>query len=188
MPAETQVRARLVLIGAPGAGKTRLGKRIARLLETQFIDTDKVIVAEHGAISEIFDRLGEAHFRGIERDVVARSLQRPAVVALGGGAVLDPDTQAALAGARVAQLTVSAEAVEKRIDGGKRPLLTDGVEAWVRLVDGRRDTYDRLATRSWDTSSVPLDDLAVEIAEWVRHDSDAESSDDTTHAQKEQPQ
>jgi shikimate kinase len=169
--AETEaVRAHLVVIGAPGAGKTRLGKRIARLLRIPFIDTDKRIVAVHGPISQIFEEHGEAYFRGLEREVVAEALREVAVVALGGGAVLDPHTAAQLAGARVVQLTVSAEAVGERIGGNKRPLLKDGIEAWVRLVDSRRETYERLATRTWDTSTVPLDNLAAEIADWVEHD------------------
>lgn len=167
--AET-VRAYLVLIGAPGAGKTRLGKRIARLLRIPFIDTDKRIVAVHGPINQIFEEHGEAYFRGLERQVVAEALREVAVVALGGGAVLDPHTATQLENARVAQLTVSADAVVERIGGNKRPLLKDGIEAWVRLVDSRRATYERLATRSWDTSTVPLDNLAAEIADWVEHD------------------
>ena len=101
----------LVLIGAPGAGKTRLGKRIARLLDVPFIDTDKRIVAEHGAIAEIFARHGEPRFRAIEREQVARALTERAVVALGGGAVLDTSTRSELEWHRVAQLSVSAEEI-----------------------------------------------------------------------------
>lgn len=184
MSAETGVRAWLVLIGAPGAGKTRLGKRVARLLGSEFIDTDKVIVAENGVIADIFENFGEAHFRRLERGVVERALREPAVVALGGGAVLDPHTQEELVGARVAQLTVSADAVEQRIGGGKRPLLKDGIDAWLRLVESRREIYERLADRSWDTSVHPLDQIAAEVAEWVRHDSSAEPGtvhDNATH-------
>ncbi len=177
------IQARLVLIGAPGAGKTRTGKRIARLLSVPFIDTDRVIVAEHGPIAQIFESYGEAYFRRIERTAVAEALQEPAVVALGGGAVLDEQTQADLVETRVAQLTVSADAVLARIGGGKRPLLKDGVADWTRLVESRRPLYDRLASHSWDTSQKPLDDIAAEIAEWVRHDSAAR-----TAAHKEQTQ
>jgi shikimate kinase len=160
----------VVLIGAPGAGKTRLGKRIARQLEVPFIDTDKTIVAEHGAISEIFARHGEPHFRAIERTHVARALEQGAVVALGGGAVLDAETQRDLAGHRVVQLTVTAEAVQTRIAGGKRPLVAN-VEAWSALVAARQPLYDRLAHRTFDTSSLPLDQIADAIVGWIQETS-----------------
>jgi len=173
------VRARLILIGAPGAGKTRLGKRIARLLRIGFVDTDKRIVAEHGPIAQIFEEHGEAHFRTLEREAVAGALREAAVVSLGGGAVLDADTQADLAGQHVALLTVSAEAVAARIGGDKRPLLKGGIPAWSALVESRRELYESLASRVWDTSTRALDDIAGDIADWVRQDT---TSPDTVEA------
>ena len=160
----------VVLIGAPGAGKTRLGKRLAKLLGVPFIDTDKRIVAEHGAIAEIFAQHGEPHFRGLERAAVAAALGENAVVALGGGAVLDLDTRAELADHRVVQLTVTPEAVEKRIAGGKRPLVRDGIGAWVALVEARQPIYDSLARMTIDTSRRPLDHIATEILAWIQED------------------
>jgi shikimate kinase len=164
---EGSARPVVVLIGAPGAGKTRLGKRIGRLLGVPFVDTDKRIVAEHGPIAEIFAQHGEARFRAIEREHVARALSEGAVVALGGGAVLDAATQADLAGHRVVQLTVSREAVEKRIVGDKRPLV-NGVAAWAALVEVRRPIYDRLADRTFDTSNLPLDSIAADVVSWIQ--------------------
>lgn len=158
----------VVLIGAPGAGKTRTGKRLARRLGVEFIDTDKRIVAAHGPISTIFEERGEPHFRTIERDIVAEALRENAVVTLGGGAILDPRTQAELADKLVVQLTVSAEAVEARIAGGKRPLLKDGIEAWSALVAARQPLYDSLSQLTVDTTNQPLDRVARRIADWVR--------------------
>ena len=160
----------VVLIGAPGAGKTRLGKRLAKLLDVPFIDTDKTVVAKHGAIADLFEQHGEAHFRAIEREHVARALQSDAVVALGGGAVLDADTQADLAAHRVLLLTVTPEAVEQRIAGSKRPLVRDGLGAWIALVEKRTPIYERLATRSVDTSNRPLDRIAAELLEWLQEE------------------
>ena len=160
----------VVLIGAPGAGKTRMGKRIAKILGVPFIDTDKTIVAEHGPITGIFAEHGEPHFREIEAEHVARALSHGAVVALGGGAVLHPLTNAALRDHRVVQLTVTPEAVEARISNGKRPLVANGIGAWIELVDARRPVYDALATRTYDTSHRPLDHIAVEIADWITSD------------------
>lgn len=157
----------VVLIGAPGAGKTRTGRRLARLLQLPFIDTDRLIVERHGVIADIFSEHGESHFRALERAVVAEALCENAVVTLGGGAVLDPQTQTELAGHPVVQLTVSARAVEARISGGKRPLLVGGVAAWQALVDSRQPLYDRLSQLCIDTSSQPLDRVAQHIANWL---------------------
>ena len=157
----------VVMIGAPGAGKSRAGKRVARLLRVPFVDTDRRIVLRHGPIAQVFATRGEEHVRMIERIEVARALKERAVVALGGGAVLDAETQRELQSLPVALLTVSAEAVADRI-GDKRPLLRNGgVEAWEKLVAARRSTYERLATRTWDSSNRPIDAIAQEISDWV---------------------
>ncbi|MCU1470788.1 MAG: shikimate kinase [Glaciihabitans sp.] len=157
----------IVLIGPPGSGKTRLGKRVAKALGLPFVDTDKVVVAQYGAIADIFANHGEPHFRALERQAVIDALARDAVVSLGGGAILDPATQADLAVRRVALITVSADAVAARIRGTKRPLVT-GIESWVALIEARKETYERLATRTWDTSNRPLDAIAGEIAQWAK--------------------
>jgi shikimate kinase len=162
----SEARPHVVLIGPPGAGKTRLGKRVARLLKAKFVDTDRRIVAKHGPIVDIFTAFGEHRYRQLERVEVAQALTEAAVVALGGGAVLDPDTQRDLAGHRVVLVTVTPEAVASRITGTGRPLV-NGIESWSRLVDARREVYERLATRTWDTSDRPLDLIAGEIAGWI---------------------
>jgi shikimate kinase len=159
----------VVLIGPPGSGKTRLGKRVARLLKVPFVDTDRRIVAAHGSIAGIFATHGEPHFREIEREVVAQALTEPAIVSLGGGAILDPQTQSELTHHRVALITVSADAVANRITGTKRPLLVGGVESWTALFESRREIYERLGDRTWDTSVRPLDAIATEIAAWAGH-------------------
>lgn len=156
----------VVLIGPPAAGKTRLGKRIARILGAAFVDTDRRIVAKHGPIARIFAEHGEAYYRAIERTEVAQALTERAVVALGGGAIIDPRTQSDLAAHRVALITVSPDAVAARLVGSGRPL-TDGIDAWSTLVASRREIYERLATRRWDTSHLPIDRIAAEIAAWI---------------------
>lgn len=168
-------RPAVVLIGPPAAGKSRIGKKVAKYLEREFIDTDSVIVAENGPIAELFSSRGEPEFRRIERDVVKRSLTTDAVVSLGGGAVMNDDTRQLLGTHRVALLTVSAEAVAKRIQGQRRPLLAAGdpeerLAAWQRLVDARSTVYESLASRTWDTSVRPITVIAGEIAEWAREE------------------
>jgi len=163
-----EVSAIVALIGAPGAGKTRTGRRIAKLLRIPFIDTDRRVVEAHGPIAAIFQEHGEAAFRSFERAAVASALREPAVVTLGGGAVLDLETQLDLAATKVVQLTVSADAVSARIADGKRPLLRGGVTAWSELVAARKPTYDRLCQLTIDTSGQPLDNIAQQIVKWLQ--------------------
>lgn len=160
-------RALVVFIGAPASGKSKIAKRVAALLGAERIDTDKVIVASHGAISDIFATQGESAFRALEREAVHQALTEPAVVSLGGGAVLNADTQADLEAAHVVLLTVSEEAVAERIGGDKRPLLAGGIDAWKKLVVERTPLYEKLADVSWDTSSGDLDGIAQEVAQWI---------------------
>lgn len=158
-----------VFIGAPSSGKSRIGKRVAKILGVPFIDTDVRITAEHGEITDIFAGQGEPQFRVLERQAVAKALTEQGIVSLGGGAVIHPDTQLDLASMRVVLLTTTAEAVAARLGKGKRPLLKDGgVDAWIALVESRRAIYERLATRTWDTSTRPIDAIAEDIAAWLK--------------------
>jgi len=156
----------VVLIGPMGAGKTRIGKRVARILGTGFVDTDKVIVSEHGAIPELFASQGEAHFRALERAAVVDALAGTDVVALGGGAVLDDQTRANLTSHRVVLVTVTPEAVAPRIANARRPLLRDGLTDWERIYAERRHLYEQLAKLTVDTSHRPIDAVAKEVAAW----------------------
>ena len=98
-----------VVVGPPGAGKTTVGRALATRLGVAFHDVDAAIEAAQGrSISDIFVDDGEAVFRDLERAEVARALaEEPGVVSLGGGAVMDPLTEAALAGHAVVFLDVA---------------------------------------------------------------------------------
>jgi shikimate kinase len=157
----------LVLIGPPAAGKSRIGKKLARVLGVPFTDTDTEVVKKHGPIPELFASHGEAHFRSLERVSVQHALTGDGVVAFGGGAVLDPRTQADLASVPVVLLTVEASVVTARLSNGKRPLVSS-IETWKALVDSRRELYESLADLSVDTSHRPTELIASEIAQWVR--------------------
>lgn len=162
-------KALVVLIGPMAAGKTKIGKRVAKLLGVERIDTDKTIVSEHGSISGIFERDGEAEFRSIERQHVIRALAAPAVVSLGGGAILDPETRKDLADAHVVYLTVTPEAVAWRLRVGKRPLVSQGgMTKWTEIFQARRHIYEELADKTYDTSSGNLDEIAGDIVSWIR--------------------
>ncbi|HEV8013273.1 MAG TPA: shikimate kinase, partial [Pontimonas sp.] len=119
---------------------------------------------------ELFSSHGEDFFRTQERAAVADALATPGVVALGGGAVVNPATQADLMAHRVALISITAEAVAPRLDNDKRPLLHGGLEAWKELVATRHKIYQAVATREFDASHRSMDDLADEVAAWVRED------------------
>ena len=159
---------RVVLIGAPASGKSKIAKMVAAELGCNRIDTDKVIVSEHGPIVDIFEAHGEPVFRALERAAVVVALAQNAVISLGGGAVVDADTQRDLAEVNCVLLTVSEEVVATRITDPKRPLLKDGLAAWIALVTQREPIYRALADRTFDTSHRPLEDIAAEICEWIR--------------------
>lgn len=159
----------VVFIGPMGAGKTRIGRRVARTLQVPFADTDKMVVAEHGPISDIFDRYGEQHFRALERAAAQDALQGDGVVSLGGGAVLDADTRRELATLPVVYLSVSADAVAARLGDGKRPLVRGGIDDWQRIYDARRSTYEELASLEIDTSRLPHERLAHDIVDWLEN-------------------
>ncbi|MGW9185094.1 shikimate kinase [Agromyces sp. NPDC055661] len=143
----------IVLIGPMGAGKSRVGHRLAASAGAPFIDTDQRIVERYGPIDEIFEREGEEYFRIIEREVVAEALHEEAVISLGGGAVLHPDTRADLADLQVVLLRVTPEAVAPRLSGGNRPLIAEGgIGAWTAIFEQREPIYAELADLDIDTS------------------------------------
>lgn len=154
----------IAVIGPMGAGKTSVGRRLAKHLNRRFVDTDAVIAVEHGPIPQLFESVGEGAFRVIERDVVQRELRSGGVVSLGGGAVLDESTRAALADCTVVLLTVSEDAVVARLVGGKRPMLTEGIASWRRIAAEREPVYLALADVTVDTSRRPMTTIAAELA------------------------
>lgn len=162
----------IVLIGPMGAGKTSVGRRVARALGRPFSDTDKIVVRDHGPIADLFSTHGEQHFRALERGAVLEALRGEGVVALGGGAVLDAATRAELADHRVVLLTVQPHVVASRIGGGARPLLAgeDPVARWARIYDERREIYEEIADVVFDTSMGPLADIVDRIVEWAHHE------------------
>ena len=169
----------VVLIGPMGAGKTSVGKRVARSLGVPFFDTDAAVARAHGPIERLFAEHGEAHFRSLEREAVKEGLAGGGVVSLGGGAVLDADTRADLARHRVVLLTVAPRVVAVRVRGSSRPLLSgeDPLERWTRIYEERRPIYEQLADATFDTSSGPLQNVVERIVAWVRPDHGTSSTD-----------
>ncbi|GAA0995339.1 shikimate kinase [Subtercola frigoramans] len=163
----------IVIIGPPAAGKTRIGRRVAKLLDMTFTDTDKQIAAANGPIPAIFESLGEPAFRALERAEVVTALAGGGIVSFGGGAVLNEATQRDLDGCLVVLFTASVEAVQKRLGNSRRPLVPD-IESWQRLVDARHELYESLADFTIDTSHRKADDIADDVATWITEQFDAQ--------------
>jgi shikimate kinase len=165
----TQSHPVVVLVGPPAAGKSRIGKRVAKIMDVPFVDTDSMIVAQHGPIVDIFDAQGEEYFRDLERHAVLKALSQHAVVALGGGAIIDADTRRDLHELPVVLVTISEDAVSHRLGTGKRPLVRDGVQSWKQLVAARTPWYQEVATVTFDTSHQSIDHVAEQVALWLEH-------------------
>ena len=160
----------VVLIGPMGAGKTSIGRKTAKALHVSFFDTDIAVTRAHGPIPEIFETSGEARFRELERAAVREALQTDGIVALGGGAILDPATRADLRRHPVVLLTVDPRTVAGRIQSTSRPLLQgdDALARWQAVAAQRGALYDDLADVTFDTSTGHIRDIVARVAEWVR--------------------
>jgi len=156
----------VVLIGPMGVGKTTVGKKLARVLKRPFLDTDSLVVAKHGEISEIFKNSGEPVFRSFEEQAVAEAIAAPAVVATGGGAVLSEATRALLTEkAVVIYLSTDGRHIKARLVGGKRPLVQNGFDDWIRIYEERKPIYEAAANFTVNTSGKTLAAIIADIRE-----------------------
>ncbi|BDQ00307.1 shikimate kinase [Aquiluna sp. KACHI24] len=153
----------IVLIGPMGSGKTTLGKKLAKELGLQFIDTDKQIAGEHGPITKLFEEKGEAYFRDLETSYLEAALEQPAVVATGGGAILRQRNQELISKHHVIFLDTSAEHVIGKVNMSKRPLIRDNPKRWQEIYDARLSTYQALAKQTVFTGGRPIKKLIQEI-------------------------
>jgi len=158
----------IILIGPPGAGKSSIGKNLAKKLEQPFCDTDQLIEEQTGkSIAEIFIDSGEAQFREIEKAVVLQVLQdRTGVIALGGGSVLDDDVQAKLQRmSDVVYLDVSISNAAPRVGFNRdRPLLVGNPrQQWIALMEKRRPIYEKLAKITISTDNKKVNEVVSEL-------------------------
>jgi shikimate kinase len=183
----------VVLIGPPGSGKTTVGRALATLLAVEHRDTDQAVENQQGrSVSDIFLDEGEPRFRQLERAEVASSLaSHVGVLSVGGGAVMDGATAAALSGHPVVFLDVGIADAAKRVGfNTSRPLLAVNPRAqWIRMMDIRRPTYERLATFTVQTTGRTPKDVATEIARRLkgehRHESEQRHQSEQTGDRRE---
>jgi shikimate kinase len=164
----------LVLIGAPGSGKSTVGKLLAEELNVSYVDTDQVIESNEGmSISDIFLNHDEKHFRNLERECVSLVLKEAtnetSVISLGGGSILDPDTQLDLESFVVVWLKVSIGEAMKRVGMNQaRPLLLGNVRSnMINLLEKRTPIYESLASVTVDTSQLSPAESVAKIREFM---------------------
>ena len=154
---------RVVLIGAPGSGKSTVGAALAKVLALDFIDTDQLIEERKGkAITDIFVVDGEPHFRAVELETLKHVLTlSDVVISLGGGAPISDQAQQLINSSEstVIFLDVSLATAAPRVGFNRdRPLLLGNPRAqWQALSDKRRPIYEALAD-----VSIKVDDMSVE--------------------------
>lgn len=170
----------VVLVGPPGAGKTTVGGLVAQRLGVGFRDTDADVEQVAGtSVADLFVDQGEAVFRRLEKAAVATALvEHQGVLALGGGAVLDPATRELLADQRVVFLDVAVKDAASRVGFNRdRPLLLGNPRAqWLRLMEKRRAFYEDVAVAVVGTDGRTPDEVADEVVSAVRaagHDASA---------------
>jgi len=163
---------RIVLIGAPGSGKSTIGSALAAQLKWPFIDTDALIeLKESKKITDLFFDYGEEYFRSVEFETLKEVLkEESAVISLGGGAPISDRAQEALlsSGSIIVFLDVSLATAAPRVGFNRdRPLLLGNPRAqWQSLCDQRRPIYEKLATQS-----IKVDDMTVhEIVSVIESD------------------
>tara|TARA_B100000029_G_C17501357_1_gene932766 strand:+ start:686 stop:1195 length:510 start_codon:yes stop_codon:yes gene_type:complete len=137
----------LVLLGMMAAGKTTLGKIVAKILKFEFIDTDKKIEKNNlMTISEIFKKKGEKFFRSEEEKEVLKSLKKnKCVIALGGGAFLNKNLRKNISKNAISVwLDVDINTLNKRVKWNqKRPLLNkeNSTKKMLNLYNERKNIY-----------------------------------------------
>jgi shikimate kinase len=166
---EVGAAARIVLVGLMGAGKTSVGRRLAKAMAVPFVDADEEIVAAAGmSIADIFEAYGEPTFRDLERRVIARLLDGPpGVLALGGGAFVDPATRTRVKERAVSVwLDADVDTLAERTGRKRavRPLLRDGDlrERLQTLLAERAPAYAE-ADHRVESSARPPEEIALAI-------------------------
>ncbi len=157
----------IVLCGMMGCGKTTVAAELSRLTGMEQTDTDAEIVNEYGRIADIFEKYGEARFREIETQTVARISSRDnIIIATGGGCVLNSaNVEYLKRNGKIFFLQTRAETLVKRVEGDtERPLLAGGAEKRINeLLPARTPKYLAAADYVVDTDGAEPEEIALKI-------------------------
>jgi shikimate kinase len=157
----------VILVGFMGAGKSSVGRLLARHLDRCFVETDDMITAREGrSIPEIFAELGEAHFRALEEEAVRLlALKSGDVIATGGGLFCREGRPEALkALGTVVWLHGDFDALYERARrAGERPMLAGRGREEVLALYRAREPYYRQADLTVDTTSINPDQVATRV-------------------------
>jgi shikimate kinase len=165
---------RIVLIGAPGSGKSTVGIALAAHLQWPFVDTDALIeMKESKKITDLFVDNGEEYFRNVEFETLKEVLEETsAVISLGGGAPISQPAQDALVASdsTIVFLDVTLATAAPRVGFNRdRPLLLGNPRAqWQALSDQRRPIYEKLATQSIKVDDMTVDEIIAIIESNLR--------------------
>lgn len=156
----------IFLCGFMGCGKTTIGKILAKKMGCSFYDTDELIVENQGmTIPEIFAQKGEPYFREVEADIVKSMCGKKAVIACGGGAMINPDTAKAVkdSGETIVFLDVDFDTCYERICGdNNRPIASSSTKDELKeRFDKRYVLYKNHSTLQIDASGSPMETAEV---------------------------
>lgn len=162
----------IVLAGMPASGKSSVAKALAKLTGAEVYDTDEKIVGKYGAISEIFDKYGEAAFRNLETEEVKKACAADnLIISTGGGCILREENIKLLkSSGKIVYLRTSINTLLSRANGdGTRPLLRGGAEQKMKkLFEERSPVYERVADLITDTDGLSPEEIASKIAEQIK--------------------
>ncbi len=163
-------RPKAIFIGMPGVGKSAVGRRLAARLGVSFADSDVLIRQATGAsVAQVIAQRGEAGFRELEAQVIAKALANfTGVLSLGGGAILHPATRALLENQRVILIETADDILIERLTNSpnKRPLIASDIPAGIARLRAERNTlYRQIAKEIVISDRRPIDCVVDEVVQ-----------------------